>query len=95
MAKTTPNVMNFLNSLKDKIQPMVNSDLKLIREEALNDNIHDIELWDISYYSKKIKERVANIDMETLKEHFPLSIVKKGMFEIYQTLFNYKFILKF
>jgi len=92
MAKTTPNVMKFLNSLKTKIQPMVKSDLDLIKEDALKDDINNIELWDISYYSKKIKEKVADIDMEALKEYFPLATVKKGMFEIYQTLFNYTFI---
>jgi Zn-dependent oligopeptidase len=92
MAKTTQNVMKFLNSLKEKIQPMVKSDLDLIRKEAILDNIHDIQLWDISYYTKKIKEREANIDMEALKKHFPLSTVTKGMFEIYQTLFDYNFV---
>lgn len=92
MAKKTEKVITFLNSLKDKIQPIVKTDLDLIRAEALIDNIHEIELWDISYYSKKIKERVANIDMEALKEHFPLKTVTNGMFEIYQTLFNYTFV---
>jgi len=92
MAKKTETVMTFLNSLKDKIKPIVNNDLDLIRAEALTDNIHEIELWDISYYSKKIKERITNIDMEALKVHFPLITVMNGMFEIYQTLFNYTFV---
>jgi thimet oligopeptidase len=92
MAKTTSKVMEFLESLKEKIQPLLKSDMEKISALAKLDSIKKIELWDISYYSKKIKEQTADIDMEALKQHFPLNTVMSGMFEIYQQLLGFKFI---
>jgi Zn-dependent oligopeptidase len=91
MAKKTSNVMDFLNDLKEKIKPKTESDIRLISEFANKDNIHKIEQWDLSYYTKKISESIVNINMESLKQYFPLAKVKSGMFEVYQQLFGYRF----
>ena len=92
MAKNTSTVMNFLNKLKNDLKPLLESDFELIRQRALNDGINEIQQYDISYYVKKISESIANVNMDELKQYFPQTKVINGLFEIYQSLFNVKYI---
>ena len=91
MAKTTYRVMSFLNELYSKIEPKLENDLHELKKMSIVDNIIDLELYDISYYSRLYKEKMMEISKEEIKKYFSLDKVIKGMFEIYSKLLNYRF----
>ncbi len=87
MAKKTDTVMNFLNSLTEKIIPLAKKDIAELSKLKGS----DVMQYDCLFYENIYKEAKANLNDEELKKYFQLDIVVKGMFEIYQTLFGYKF----
>jgi thimet oligopeptidase len=91
MAKNTETVLNFLKDIYLKTQFKLDSDLTELKKLSCVDNINELELFDISYYSRIYKENKMEISKETIKQFFSLEKVVKGMFEIYSKLLNYKF----
>jgi thimet oligopeptidase len=91
MARNTKTVLNFLEDIHFKIQNKLNSDLEELKELSIKDNITELELYDISYYSRIYKENKMQISKEEIKQYFSLDKVVKGMFNIYSKLLNYKF----
>jgi Zn-dependent oligopeptidase len=95
MAKNTSNVMDFLLDLKTKIKPVLDSDYEKILSIARLDDINtfeDLKTYDLSYYSRIYTEKECDLDMEEVKQYFPLEQIIKGTFDIYSTLLGLKFI---
>ena len=95
MAKNTENVMNFLNDIKDKIKPVLQSDYSKILEISSKDGITsfgDLKNYDMPYYSRIYTEQASSLDMEETKKYFPLEQIIKGTFNIYETVLGLKFI---
>jgi thimet oligopeptidase len=91
MAKNAKTVNNFLQSLHEKSDILLEQDKKSLLELAKDDGIYELESYDINFYSRIYEEKMTSLDKEELKKYFPLETVKKGMFEIYQQLFGFKF----
>lgn len=87
MAKKLSNVSGFLNSIKQKINPVLSTDLKALEELAG----HKMEPYDISYYSRIYKEQELDLKMDDLKQLFSTSTVIDGTMKIYQQLLNLEF----
>jgi Zn-dependent oligopeptidase len=95
MAKNTANVMEFLNDLKTKIKPVLVSDYEKILSISKNDNINTLEelkSYDMAYYSRIYTEKESDLDMNEVKQYFPLTQIIRGTFDIYETLLGFKFI---
>ncbi len=92
MAKNTDSVMKFLIDIKNKINKQKDIDIENLKKIALEDNIDEIQLYDIAYYSRIYKQRVLNISKEDIKIYFNLEKVTQGMFNIYSKLLNYEFV---
>ncbi len=96
MAKTPEKVMAFLDPLVEKLKIKGHQDLKqliaLKKEDHPNEKHLTINSWDWRYYQNQWKKEKFQIDNQMIKEYFPLQVVLKGMFEIYQTLFGVTFI---
>ena len=95
MASNTKNVMDFLYDLIEKVRPLVKKDYESILSVSSLDGIttiEDLKTYDISYYSRIFTEKESNLDMEYVKQFFPLASVLDGMFKIYETLLGFKFI---
>jgi len=93
MAKNTKLVMEFLLDIYEKIKPKLNSDLSTLRELSTKDNITNLELYDIAYYSRIHTEKVLSITKEEIKKYFSLDRVVNGMFDIYSQLLNFNFVI--
>jgi Zn-dependent oligopeptidase len=95
MVKNTENVMNFLNDIKEKIKPVLESDYSKILKISSNDGINDfkdLRNYDMAYYSRIYTEEASSLDMEDTKKYFPLEQIIKGTFDIYETVLGMKFI---
>lgn len=92
MAENVDNVNNLLNQLIDAYAPVAEAELAELQEFAnANGAYFDIQQWDFSYYSNKLKTAKFNINDEMLKPYFELENVKKGVFGLATKLYGLKF----
>ncbi len=92
MAKNYQNVMKFLNGLKEKISPIVITDLEKLTEISKQDQIEKIEIHDISYYSRLYTEKVSELNMKDLEKLFSIDSVVNGVLYIYSHLLKLQFV---
>ena len=76
MAKSTKNVMYFLEGLVKKVKPVAIKEFKVLEEYAKGvDKIESLEKWDTAFYSEMYKKYKFNINQEELKPYFSLKNV--------------------
>jgi len=94
MAKDEKTLYNFLNLIKENIQPHLHNDLQKLNKFAKENGFigETLEQYDMSYYSRLYKEHKLSLNMEELKKLFKTSTVIKGTMKIYQTLLNLTFV---
>ena len=89
MAETTDHVMDFLNDLATRSRPAALGELEEVREfAAVTCAHHDLQAWDIPYYSEKLRRQKYSISQEELKPYFPEPHVISGLFTIVQRLYG-------
>ncbi|MGN1393075.1 MAG: M3 family metallopeptidase [Succinivibrionaceae bacterium] len=89
MAKSPQIVLDFLFDLvnKSKLQALKEfNEIKIFAEKY--DNTKDIQPWDISFYSEKLKKELFDISDEDIKPYFPLPSVLKGLFKLCKEIFG-------
>jgi peptidyl-dipeptidase Dcp len=92
MAETPENVINFSNNLLEKAKPAALKEFKNLEDYAKKlDGIDQLQKWDGSYYSEKLKKELFDLDQEILKPYFKLENVIDGVFEIANRLFDLQF----
>lgn len=90
MASSQDEIEKILNDLTAKAKPYAQNDMNELIDfmKKLHPTKENLELWDISYYSEKLKESKYELKDEELKPYFPLDGVLKGLFQLAQELFN-------
>jgi len=92
MAQHPDQVKMFLNDLLAKAKPAAEKELAQLTAFAKElDGIEQLEKWDGSYYSEKLKQKLFNLDDEILKPYFQLENVLQGAFTIANKLFGLTF----
>ncbi|MUH35617.1 M3 family peptidase [Zobellia amurskyensis] len=92
MAETPEKVHEFLSELLVKAKPAAKNEFNQLEDFAKElDNIDQLEKWDGSYYSEKLKQKLFNLDDEKLKPYFKLENVISGVFKVAEKLFDLKF----
>lgn len=92
MAKTPENVINFLNNILEKAKPAAQREFTELEDFAKSqDNIDQLQKWDSSYYSEKLKQQLFSLDDEQLKPYFKLENVIAGVFKVAEKLFGLQF----
>ncbi|MBT9187945.1 M3 family metallopeptidase [Zobellia russellii] len=92
MAETPEKVHEFLNELLVKAKPAAQKEFDQLEDFAKElDSIDQLEKWDGSYYSEKLKQKLFNLDDEKLKPYFKLENVISGVFKVAEKLFDLKF----
>jgi peptidyl-dipeptidase Dcp len=92
MAQHPDQVKTFLNDLLAKAKPAAEKELAQLTAFAKElDGIEQLEKWDGSYYSEKLKQKLFNLDDEILKPYFQLENVLQGAFTIANKLFGLTF----
>src|SRR5690606_16474413 len=89
MAQNPENVFNFLNELLEKAKPAADKEFdELSTYSKKLDAIDQLQKWDGSYYSEKLKQERFNLDDELLKPYFQLENVLYGAFEVANKLYG-------
>ena len=92
MAENPEKVISFSNDLLAKAKPAALKEFEQLAAFAKElDGIEQLEKWDGSYYSEKLKQQLFNLDDEKLKPYFQLEKVLDGAFSIAQKLYGITF----
>ncbi|GGC92673.1 peptidase M3 [Flavobacterium lutivivi] len=92
MAQNPEKVQSFLNDLLEKAKPAAQKEFAQLTAFAKElDGIDQLEKWDGTYYSEKLKQKLFNFDDEILKPYFKLENVLNGAFTVAKKLFGITF----
>lgn len=87
MAQSPQQVLDFLQQLAQKSKPYAARDYAELSEFAASLGCNDLQAWDTTYYSEKLRVEKYAISQEELRIYFPAEKVIAGMFTIVQKLF--------
>ncbi|MDR3491183.1 MAG: M3 family metallopeptidase [Gammaproteobacteria bacterium] len=88
MADTPQRVLNFLTNLVSKAKIAAASEMNELIEFAKEDNITDLQAWDIAYYTEKLRQQKYNVSQEELKPYFPADKALQGLFDVVNKLYG-------
>lgn len=89
MARSTQQVLDFLTDLAGRSLAMARAELDEVRAFAREQHgVDELESWDVTYYSEKLRQHRYAISKEDLKPYFPESRAVDGMFQVVQRLYG-------
>ena len=91
MSETPANVWHFINDLKTKLAPGLQKELNELKalKASMNPELKDgFNLWDVSYYQKKLLDKKYQLNTDEVKDYFEMSNTIAGMFNVYKQLFG-------
>lgn len=89
MAQTTDEVLCFLNDLAEKAKPQGEREISELHTFVKDEyGVDELEPWDITYYSEKLKQKVYSISDEELRPYFPEKRVISGLFSVMKQVFE-------
>ena len=93
MASNVDNVYHLLNDLVDAYRPSALQEVDAITDAArrADGEATEVDPWDFSYYSHKLKMEKYNLDAEMLRPYFELSKVIDGVFGLATRLYGITF----
>lgn len=84
MAGTADEVTAFLVELADKSCDAAQRELDQVQSIA----DLPLEAWDVAYYLEKLKQQKFAVSNEELRQYFPFTVVKRGMFRLTERLYG-------
>ena len=89
MAESAEQVESFLLDLAHKARPFAEKDLQELRQFAREQfGIDELEAWDSTYVSEKLREQRYAFSEQELKQYFPEHKVLAGLFHVIASLFE-------
>lgn len=93
MAETPARVMDFLNKILSVAKPAASRELHEVQDLARTvGGPADLQSWDISFYSERLKEKKYAFDEDSLRPYFKLENVLEGVFENARRLYGLSFV---
>lgn len=91
MVASGQNAMNFVDSMMHKVKPTfdqeVNDFLSFVSKKT-GKTVTSVNPWDMQYYNRMMSQERFNLDYEALRPYYKYENVYRGMFAIYQKLFD-------
>jgi oligopeptidase A len=88
MAESPAHVLDFLRDLARRAKPYAERDIAELRNFAAKHlGIVDLQPWDVSYASEKLREQRYSYSEQELKQYFTEPRVLAGLFKVIETLF--------
>ena len=93
MAENSANVYNLLNQLIEAYMPVARKEAAEVEAFARKSEGANFQLqsWDWSYYSDKLRKAKYDMDTELLRPYFQLSKVQEGIFGLATRLYGISF----
>ena len=89
MADTPKQVVEFMRELATRARPFAEKDLVELRDFAREKlNLNELNSWDVSYASEKLREQRYAFSEQEVKQYFPEDAVLPGMFKVVETLYG-------
>ncbi len=89
MADKPQEVIDFLEDLADKSWRQARRDFTELSEFARKHyGIGDLQAWDMSYYSEKMRQHYYQLSQEEVKTYFPVTRVLPGLFAVVERLYG-------
>ncbi len=88
MAESTGQVLGFLRDLAVRSRASAECDLAELRAFALEAGVTDLQSWDVTYFSEKLRQSRYSISQEQVRQWFPVNRVLDGLFAIVQRLYG-------
>src|SRR5690606_19019111 len=89
MAKNPQEVLQFLQELAAKSLPVARQEFEELKDFAREQYGQDeLQAWDVSYYSEKLRQHRYAISQEELRPWFPVDQVIRGLFQVAERLFG-------
>ncbi len=93
MAKDVNTVGKFMQELQNSAYRQAMRDVKEVKQFASDHGVeYELQRWDFSYWSEKLKKQKYSFDAELLRPYFQLDKVRQGIFDLYGTLYGVKFV---
>ena len=91
MAETPAEVVAFIEDMVNKAKPFAERDWReLINYAKASLNMNEVEAWDVSYVSEKLREQRYAFSDNEVKQYFPEQKVLEGLFRVIETLYGLK-----
>ena len=91
MAHTPEAVNGLLNQLLDAYKQPALNDVKEVAALAKKEGVNDLQPWDFSYYSEKLKTEKFNVNDAQVKPYLSLDKVRAGVFGLAGKLYGVSF----
>lgn len=89
MADTTQEVVDFLEGLAKRSKPFAAREFAEVKTFAQTQlGLTDVQAWDVTYVSEKMKEAHFDFTDEDLKPYFPVNKVIQGLFSLVERLYG-------
>jgi len=84
MARTVPEVTDFLRQLVRAARPAAGAELAELERFAGR----KLDAWDVTFYSERLQQSRYSVSQEELRDYLPLPRVLQGLFEVAEKLFD-------
>lgn len=91
VANTPEEVISFLNHLAEKAKPIAIKEYDGIKSYAKSLGQNDLEPWDLTYYSEKLKKESFSYDEEIYRPYLEKETVLQGTFQFLEKLLGVTF----
>ena len=91
MAPDPETVISFLEDLQKQSKTQAKKELEDLKAFAKTEGCEDLQSYDSSYYSEKLRKRDFDIDEEAYRPYFEQNSVVSGLFEFLYKLFGIAF----
>jgi|TARA_B100001971_G_scaffold208916_1_gene231551 oligopeptidase A len=94
MARSTDEVLEFLEELVAKSKPMAEKEFAELCKFAHTEyGVDELSAWDTAYFAEKLKKQKYDVSEEELRPYFPAPTVIRGMFEVVRRLFDIEIVM--
>lgn len=89
MAESGEHVIRFLTDLAERARPYARNDLSELEAYAREHHgMQSLEVWDMGYFSEKLREYRYAFSEEDVRAYFPAPRVVSGMFRVVERLYG-------
>ena len=93
MAPNVETVLSLLEMLREKSMPAAKAELENLKMFAKSEGFTgEMALWDVPYWSERLREKQYEFEEEQLREYFPLEGVLTGLFTLAERLFSIRIV---